>query len=185
MTAEICKDTEARMTKSVQALQGELSRLRTGRASVGLLEPIRVDYYGNATPLNQVAAVAVADARTLTVSPWEKSLVPVIEKAIMEANLGLNPVTAGEVIRVPLPPLTEERRKEMSKLVRSEGENGRVAVRNIRRDANHRLKDLLKKKELPEDEEKRGQEAVQKITDRFISQIDSMIETKEKDILNI
>ncbi|HEC12185.1 MAG TPA: ribosome recycling factor [Acidiferrobacteraceae bacterium] len=185
MTAEIRKDAEGRMIKSVQALQNELSRLRTGRASVGLLEPIRVDYYGAVTPLSQVAAVAVADARTLTVTPWEKSLVPIIEKAIMEANLGLNPVTAGEVIRVPLPPLTEERRKEMTKLVRSEGENGRVAVRNIRRDANHRLKELLKNKELPEDEEKRGQEEIQKITDRFVSQIDAMIETKEKDILKV
>jgi ribosome recycling factor len=182
---EIKKDADTRMAKSVEALRAELARLRTGRASVALLEHIKVDYYGNATPLNQVAGVNVSDARTLSVSPWEKSLVPEVEKAIRDADLGLNPVTAGDVIRVPLPPLTEERRKEMTKVVRSEGENGRVAIRNIRRDANNHLKELLKNKELAEDEEKKAQEEVQKLTDQHIAEVDKLVAEKEKDLMEI
>ena len=171
--------------KSVAAVKDEFSKLRTGRASTALLDHIKVDYYGNPTPLNQAASVTVSDARTLAVTPWEKQLIPVIEKAIRESELGLNPVTAGDVIRIPLPPLTEERRKEMTKLVRAEGENGKVAVRNIRRDANHHLKELLKNKELAEDEEKRALEEIQKLTDEFVAVIDSVVADKEQEILEV
>ena len=157
--SEIIKDAETRMKKSVEAIREEMAKLRTGRASTALLDHLKVEYYGNPTPLNQVATVSVSDARTLAVTPWDKSVIPRVEKAILESDLGLNPVSAGEVIRIPLPPLTEERRLEMTKLVRAEGENGKVAVRNIRRDANHHLKELLKSKELAEDEEKKALEA--------------------------
>lgn len=185
MIDDIKKDAEQRMRKSVESLRGELARLRTGRASTALLESIKVDYYGTPTPLNQAATIAVTDARTLSVTPWDKSQVPAIEKAIRESELGLNPVTAGNVIRVPLPALTEERRKEMTRLVRAEGENARVAIRNIRRDALHKLKELLKDKELAEDEEKRAEEAIQKLTDRFVHEVDTVVEEKEKDILQV
>ncbi len=185
MIEAIRKDAEGRMKKSVESLRGELSRLRTGRASTALLETIKVDYYGTPTPIHQAATVAVADARTLTVTPWDKSQVPAIEKAIRDADLGLNPVTAGSVIRVPLPPLTEERRKEMTRLVRAEGENARVAIRNIRRDALHKLKELLKEKEIAEDEEKRAEDVIQKLTDRFVKEVDALVAAKEKDILEI
>lgn len=185
MLEQIRKDANNRMNKSVESLRSELARLRTGRASVALLEHIKVDYYGNATPLNQVAAVNVADARTLSISPWDKSVVPAVEKAVRDADLGLNPVTTGEVIRVPLPPLTEERRKEMIKVVRTEGENGRVAIRNIRRDANNKLKEMLKNKELAEDEEKRAQDEIQKLTDRHIAEVDKLVAAKEKDLLEV
>jgi len=186
MTKEsILKDAETRMHKSVEAVRDELTRLRTGRASTALLEHIKVDYYGSQMPINQVATVSVADARTLMINPWEKKMVTVIEKAILESDLGLNPVTAGEVMRIPLPPLTEERRKEMTKLVRHEGENGKVAIRNIRRDANNHLKELLKNKELAEDEEKRALDHMQKVTDRFIGEVDKVIADKEKEIMEV
>ncbi len=181
----VLKDAEKRMHKSIEAVREELAKLRTGRASTALLDHIKVSYYGNATPLNQVASVSVADARTLTVTPWDKSVVPAVEKAILESELGLNPVTAGEVIRIPIPALTEERRREMSKLVRSEGENGKVAVRNIRRDANHHLKELLKSKELAEDEEKRALDDIQKLTDRYIAKIDEIVSAKEQEIMEV
>ena len=186
MSKETVKqDAQSRMKKSVAAVREELAKLRTGRASTALLDHLRVDYYGSPTPLNQVASISVADARTLTVTPWEKTMVPVVEKAILESDLGLNPVTAGEVMRIPLPPLTEERRREMSKLVRGEGEQGKVAVRNIRRDANHHLKELLKSKELAEDEEKRALEDMQKLTDKYVAEIDEIVEEKEKEIMEV
>lgn len=181
----IVKDANSRMRKSVEAVGDELSKLRTGRASTALLDHLQVEYYGNPTPLNQVCSISVMDARTLTITAWEKQMIPVIEKAIMESDLGLNPVTAGEVIRIPLPPLNEERRKEMNKMVRAEGENGKVAVRNIRRDANNHLKEMLKNKEIAQDEEKRALDEIQKITDEFIEKIDNIVTDKEKEILEI
>ncbi len=186
MTKEgIVKDARARMKKSIETVSDELAKIRTGRANTSLLDHISVEYYGNPTPLNQVATVSVMDARTLSVNPWEKKMVPVVEKAIQEADLGLNPSTAGEVIRIPLPALTEERRKEMNKLVRQEGENGKVAIRNIRRDANAHLKELMKKKEIAEDEEKRALDEIQKLTDDSVAKIDEMLAEKEKQILEI
>lgn len=186
MTKEgIVKDARSRMSKSIEALREELAKIRTGRANAALLDHITVEYYGSPTPLNQVATISVQDARTLAVNPWEKKMVPVVEKAIMESDLGLNPVTAGEVIRVPLPALTEERRREMNKLVRSEGENGKVAIRNIRRDANNHLKDLLKNKEIAEDEEKRALDQIQQLTDDSVAKIDGMLAEKEKQILEV
>ena len=180
---EILKDAETRMKKSVGAIREEMAKIRTGRASTALLDHLRVEYYGNPTPLNQVATVGVSDSRTLSVTPWEKSMVPLIEKSIMESDLGLNPVTAGEVIRIPLPALTEERRVEMTRLVRAEGENGKVAVRNIRRDANHHLKEMLKSKEIAEDEEKKALDDTQKLTDQFTEQIDKVVAEKELEIM--
>lgn len=181
----ILKDAKDRMNKSIEAVQDELAKLRTGRANTALLDHLTVEYYGNPTPLNQVASVSVMDARTLSVNPWEKKMVPVVEKAIQEADLGLNPVTAGDIIRVPLPALTEERRKEMTKLVKSEGENGKVAIRNIRRDANNHLKELLKQKEIAEDEEKRALDEIQQLTDDFVAKLDEMVAEKEKLILEV
>jgi len=181
----IVKDAKTRMQKSVDAVRDELTKLRTGRASTALLDHLKVDYYGNPTPINQVATVSVADARTLAVNPWEKNMVPVVEKAILESDLGLNPVSAGDVIRIPLPPLTEERRKEMTKLVRAEGEAGKVALRNIRRDANNHLKELLKTKELAEDEEKRALDEIQKMTDEFSGKVDQVIHDKEQEIMEV
>lgn len=173
------------MGKSVDALRTELAKLRTGRASTALLDHLRVEYYGNPTPLNQVATINVADARTLSVTPWDKSVVPAVEKAILEADLGLNPVTSGEIIRIPLPPLTEERRREMTKVVRSEGENAKVAVRNIRRDAIAHLREQLKKKELSEDQEKRAADEIQKLTDKHVAQIDELVTEKERDVMEL
>lgn len=181
----IKKDAETRMAKSVETLKSDLGKIRTGRAHPGLLEHIRVDYYGNKSPLSQVANVAVSDARTLTVTPWDKNTVQAVEKAIRESDLGLNPMTAGGVIRVPLPQLTEERRKDLSKHVRAEGENAKVAIRNIRRDSNQHLKDALKKKLITEDDDKRSEEAVQKFTDRFINEVDKLVSAKEKDIMQV
>ena len=181
----IKKDAETRMAKSVETLKSDLGKIRTGRAHPGLLEHIRVDYYGNKSPLSQVANVAVGDARTLTVTPWDKNTVQAVEKAIRESDLGLNPMTAGGVIRVPLPQLTEERRKDLSKHVRAEGENAKVAIRNIRRDSNQHLKDALKKKLITEDDDKRSEEAVQKFTDRFISEVDKLVSAKEKEIMQV
>lgn len=182
---EITKDAESRMEKSFANLRTDLEKIRTGRAHTGLLDHIQVDYYGTMTPINQVASVSAEDARTLLVTPWEKTMVQAVEKAIMDADLGLNPASAGQVIRVPMPILTEERRKELAKLARSEGEQTRVAIRNIRRDANHHLKELLKKKEISEDENKRAEDTVQKSTDSSISQVDEAVTNKEKEIMEI
>ncbi|HFC53282.1 MAG TPA: ribosome recycling factor [Gammaproteobacteria bacterium] len=185
MIDEIRQDADSRMAKSIEALKGELGKLRTGRAHTSLLDHITVEYYGSDTPLSQVAAIKVEDARTLSVTPWEKNMVEPVERAIMTSDLGLNPATAGMVIRVPLPPLTEERRKEMIKLVRHEGEKARVAIRNIRRDAIQHLKTLLKEKEIGEDEERRAQEEIQKVTDRYIQQVEQLLQAKEKDLMTI
>ena len=185
MINEIKKDAEDRMDKTLLSLKGELSKLRTGRANTALLDHIQVDYYGQKSPLSQVASISVSDAQTLTVSAWEKSMVPIIEKAIMESGLGLNPMTAGEVIRVPIPPLTEDRRKEMVKLVRHEGENAKIAMRNIRRDALAHVKELLKDKDITEDEDKRAHDDIQKITDRHVAEVDAILAVKEKDLMEV
>ena len=183
MIDEILQDAEVRMGKSIESLKSELTKLRTGRAHTSLLDHITLDYYGSEVPLTQVASIAVADARTLTVTPWEQNMVGPIEKAIITSNLGLNPASAGKVIRVPLPALTEERRKDMIKLVRQEGENARVAVRNIRRDANNDFKTLLKEKEITEDEERQAEDKIQKVTDKYVKQVDAVLEEKEKDLM--
>jgi ribosome recycling factor len=183
--AEIRRSAEQKMHKSVEALKHDLTKIRTGRAHTGLLDHIQVDYYGAMVPLSQVANVGLGDARTITIQPWEKKMVQPIEKAIRDSDLGLNPATTGEVIRVPMPPLTEERRRELTKVVRHEGENARVAVRNLRRDAITHLKDLLKKKEVPEDEERRAQDDVQKLTDKNIAEIDKLVAEKEKEIMTV
>lgn len=185
MINEIRKEAEDRMKKSLDSLHGELSKLRTGRAHVGLLEHIKVPYYGTDTPLSQVANVNVADARTLMVTPYEKTLIPAVEKAIRTSDLGLNPVTVGNAMRIPLPALTQERRTELTRLVKGEVENARVAVRNIRRDANNQLKELLKKKEISEDEEKSAQDQIQKLTDKFIVDIDKVMAAKEQELMQI
>ncbi|MDH4074067.1 MAG: ribosome recycling factor [Gammaproteobacteria bacterium] len=185
MIEDIKKDTGARMDKSVAALAQELTKLRTGRAHTSLLDHITVEYYGTEVPLNQVANVNVEDSRTLTVSPWEKNMVQPIEKAILTSDLGLNPATAGTIIRVPLPPLTEERRKDMIRLVRHEAEGGRVAVRNIRRDAISAMKELLKEKMISEDDERRGEEAIQAITDKHVATIDEMLARKESELMEV
>lgn len=183
MIEEFKKDAEVRMSKSVEALKSELTKLRTGRAHTSLLEHITVDYYGSEVPINQVANISVSDARTLTVTPWEKQMVSAVEKAIMNSGMGLNPASAGEVIRVPLPPLTEERRKDMIRVVRQEGEGARVAIRNIRRDVLGDIKTLLKEKEITEDDERRSHDDIQKITDKYIAQVDKLLEDKEKDLM--
>jgi len=185
MIEDIQKRTTERMKKSIDALRHELAKIRTGRAHPSLLEHIYVNYYGNEVPLSQAANVAVEDARTLSITPWERNMIPVIEKAIMTSDLGLNPNTAGTVIRVPLPPLTEQRRKELIKIVRQEGENGKVAIRNIRRDANNELKAALKDKLISEDEEKRSEEQIQKLTDQYVKEVDVLLEEKEADLLAI
>lgn len=183
MLTDIKKDAKQRMGKSIESLKQAFSKIRTGRAHTSLLDHIKVDYYGNEVPLSQVANVTVADARMLQVTPWEKNMVAVVEKAIMTSDLGLNPSTSGSVIRVALPPLTEERRKEMIKVVRAEAESGRVAIRNIRRDANSDFKELLKDKEITEDEERRAQDDIQKLTDKYIADVDALLQTKEKDLM--
>ncbi|MGD8234992.1 MAG: ribosome recycling factor [Chromatiales bacterium] len=183
MIDDIKSDAAERMGKSVHALETELAKLRTGRAHPSLLEHINVSYYGSDTPLNQVANVTVEDGRTLVVQPWEQSMVSAVEKAILESDLGLNPNTAGTVIRIPLPPLTEERRKDLAKIVRHEGEQAKVAVRNIRRDANNDLKNLVKEKLITEDDEHRGQEVIQNLTDQHVKEIDQRVEQKEKDLM--
>lgn len=182
---EIKKDAGERMSKSVASLKQELTKLRTGRAHTSLLDHITVEYYGSQVPLNQVSNVAVEDSRTLTVTPWEKDMVAVIEKAIMNSDLGLNPASAGTVIRVPLPALTEERRKDMIRIVRHEAEGGRIAVRNIRRDALSDVKDLLKEKMIGEDEEHRAHDEIQAITDKHVAQIDAVLADKESELLEI
>ncbi|MCF6210243.1 MAG: ribosome recycling factor [Gammaproteobacteria bacterium] len=185
MINEIKSDADTRMGKSIEALNGELTKLRTGRAHTSLLDHITVEYYGNATPLSQVATVTVSDARTLTVTPWEKNMVGPVEKAIMTSDLGLNPATSGTVIRVPLPALTEERRKDMIRIVRQEGEQAKVAIRNIRRDANSDIKALLKEKDISEDEERQAEEAIQKLTDKRIAEVDERVAVKEKDLMEL
>jgi len=173
------------MQKSFEALKADLGKVRTGRAHAGLLDHITVDYYGTPTLISQVANISLADARTITVAPWEKKMLSVIEKSIRNSDLGLNPVTVGELIRVPMPPLTEERRRDLAKVVRHEAETARVAMRNIRRDANTHLKDLLKEKKIAEDEERRGQDEIQKITDRHIAEIDKLLQIKEAELMAI
>lgn len=185
MIDDILKDAEQRMLKSIESMRGEMAKIRTGRASPALIDHLMVDYYGTATPINQVANISVQDARTIAVQPWEKNMVPVVERAIMEANLGFNPVTAGDLIRIPMPPLTEERRKEMVKVAANEGENGKVAVRNIRRDANNDFKSLLKDKDITEDDDKQAQDSVQKLTDKYVGQIDEIVKEKEGEILTV
>ncbi|HQR24606.1 MAG TPA: ribosome recycling factor [Steroidobacteraceae bacterium] len=185
MIEDVKKDAAERMTKCVAALKSELKKLRTGRASTSLLEHVRVDYYGSEVPLQQVANVAVEDSRTLTVVPWEKQMVPVIEKAIMKSELGLNPATAGSVIRVPLPALTEERRRDLTKVVRHEGENARVAIRNVRRDVLQELKEMLKEKLISEDVERKAHEEVQKLTDKYVAEVDHVLADKEKDLMQV
>jgi len=185
MIDELKKDAETRMGKSVEALKHELAKLRTGRAHTSLLDHITVEYYGSKVPLSQVANINVSDARTLTVTPWEKPMVSVVEKAIRDSDMGLNPATAGEVIRVPLPPLTEERRKDMIRIVRQEGENAKVAIRNIRRDVLGDIKQLLKEKEITEDDERRAEGEIQKITDKYVAEVDKLVEAKEKDLMEI
>lgn len=183
--AELKKSTEQKMQKTLETLKADLGKVRTGRAHAGLLDHIHIDYYGTQTPLNKVANVSVLDSRTLGVSPWEKKLAPVIEKAIRDSDLGLNPASVGELVRVPMPALTEERRRDLTKVVKSEAESARVAVRNIRRDANHSLKELLKSKKVSEDEERRAQDEVQKLTDRYIAEIDKAVAAKEADLLAV
>jgi ribosome recycling factor len=183
--AELKKTTDQKMDKSVQAFKSDLSKVRTGRAHTGLLDHVKVDYYGTPTPLNQVAKVILIDARTIGVTPFEKKLITTIEKSIREADLGLNPSTSGDTIRLPMPALTEERRKELIKVVKHEAENARVAIRNLRRDAIQHLKDALKKHEVSENDERRAQDEVQKMTDRHIASIDKLLQEKEKELMAI
>ncbi len=185
MIDDIKKDAASRMAKSVEALSENLAKVRTGRAHPSLLDHLTVSYYGAEVPLKQVANVGVEDARTITVQPYEQQMVSAVEKAIMESDLGLNPNSAGTLIRVPLPPLTEERRRDMTKIVRHEAEQARVAVRNIRRDANNDLKALVKDKLISEDDERRGQEIIQKLTDQHVKEIDELLEKKEKDLMSV
>ena len=182
---ELLINSKDKMQKTIESFQNNLSKIRTGRANTSLLDHISIDYYGTMTPLSQVAAINVADSSTLTIQPYEKNFSAVIEKAIRESDLGLNPVSVGDLIRVPMPPLTEERRKDLIKVVKSDGENSKVSVRNIRRDSNDELKKLIKNKEISEDEERRLQDLIQKNTDLFIVEIESMIGLKEKDLLTI
>ena len=183
--AVIINGAATKMNKSVEALRADFTKIRTGRAHTGLLDHIQVDYYGSLVPLSQVAQVGLGDARTITVQPWEKKMVQVVEKAIRDSDLGLNPATSGDVIRVPMPPLTEQRRKELTKVVRHEGENAKVAIRNLRRDANHHLKELLKAKEISEDDDRRAEAEIQKLTDRHIAEVDKQIAEKEKEVMTV
>jgi ribosome recycling factor len=185
MIADVKKTAEQKMKKTLDTLKGDLGKVRTGRAHTGILDHIVVDYYGTPTPIAQVANVTLIDARTIGVNPWDKKMAGAIEKAIRDSDLGLNPATMGETVRVPMPALTEERRKELIKVVRHEGENARVAIRNVRRDANNHLKDMLKKKQAAEDEERRAQDEVQKLTDRHIAEIDKLLQQKEADLMAI
>ena len=185
MINDIKKDAQSRMQRSIDSFKTELAKLRTGRAHPSLLDHLSVDYYGNPTPLNQVANISVVDPRTLGVTPWEKAMVQVVEKAIMNSDLGLNPATVGNVIRVPMPSLTEQRRRDLIRVVGSEAEGAKVAVRNIRRDANNDLKDLLKEKTITEDEERSGQEAIQKLTDNFVKEIETLQADKETDLMQV
>ena len=184
MINEIKTDAAARMKKSVAAMQQEFSKIRTGRAHVSLLDHVMVEYYGSPVPLSQVANLGVEDARTLSVTPWEKPMVPIVEKAIMASNLGLNPSTAGTVIRIVLPQLTEERRKDLVRVVRNEAEGGRISVRNVRRDANNDIKELVKEKMISEDDERRAAGEIQKLTDDFIAEVDALLADKEQEMMS-
>jgi ribosome recycling factor len=183
--ADVKKNAEQRMHKSLEALKADLGKVRTGRAHAGLLDHVMVDYYGTQTPIPKVANVSLLDARTLGVTPWEKKLAGAIEKAIRDSDLGLNPASHGEMVRVPMPPLTEERRRDLVKVIKHEGENAKVAVRNLRRDANHALKELLKSKGVSEDQERRAQDEIQKLTDKHIADIDKMISAKETELIAV
>ncbi|MGM0768922.1 MAG: ribosome recycling factor [Pseudomonadota bacterium] len=185
MINDIKSDAEKKMKKSLEALNSAFNKIRTGRAHPAILDSVMVNYYGQETPLKQVASVNVEDNRTLTVSPWEKNLMPTIEKAIMSSDLGLNPATSGDIIRIPMPMLTEETRKEMVKQAKADAEHGRVSIRNARRDANSMLKDLLKEKEINEDEERRGEDEIQKLTDRHIAEVEKMLKAKEEDLMAV
>jgi len=185
MIAELKKGTEQKMRKSIDAYKADLTKVRTGRAHTGLLDHVQVDYYGAPTPINQIAKVTLLDARTIGVSPFEKKMVAAVEKAIRDSELGLNPATMGETIRVPMPALTEERRKELIKVVRHDAENARVAVRNLRRDAMHALKEALKKKEISENDERRALDDIQKLTDRHVAEIDSLLQAKETELMAV
>ena len=181
--ADIRKTAEQKMHKSIEALKADLAKVRTGRAHTGILDHVTVDYYGTPTPITQVANVTLLDARTIGVTPWEKKLVAGVEKAIRDSDLGLNPATQGEIVRVPMPPLTEERRRELTQVVKHEGENAKIAVRNLRRDAITHLKDLLKAKSISEDQERRSQDDIQKLTDKYIAEVDKIIHAKEADLM--
>ena len=185
MIAEIRKTAEHKMQRSLESLKNDLQKIRTGRAHTGLLDHVQVDYYGSPVPVNQVANITLVDARTLGVQPWEKNMVQKVEKAIRDSDLGLNPATQGELIRVPMPALTEERRREMTKVVKNEGEGAKVAIRNLRRDAIAHLKDALKKGEIPEDDERRAQDDMQKLTDKYIAEVDKMLAQKEAELLQV
>jgi ribosome recycling factor len=183
--AELKKTTEQKMQKSLEALKHDLAKVRTGRAHTGLLDHVQVEYYGSMVPINQVANITLVDARTIGVQPYEKSMTGKVEKAIRDCDLGLNPAAQGEMIRVPMPMLTEERRKDLTKVVRHEGETAKVAMRNLRRDAIAHLKDALKKHEIPEDDERRAQDDVQKLTDRYVAEVDRLLAEKEKDLMAV
>ena len=185
MISDVRKSAEQKMTRSIETLKTDLAKVRTGRAHTGLLDHIHIDYYGTSMPLSQVANVTLADPRTLGVTPWEKKMIPVVEKAIRDSDLGLNPATSGDMIRVPMPALTEERRKELIKVVHKEAEAAKVAVRNVRRDANDHLKKLLKDKQCSEDEERRAHDDLQKLTDRFVADVDRLLAQKESDLMAI
>lgn len=184
-TADIKKNAEAKMAKSVESLKGELHKIRTGRAHPGILDQVSVDYYGSMVPISQVANVTLLDARTISVQPWEKGMGAKIEKAIRESDLGLNPASMGDLIRVPMPPMSEERRKEMTKLARNEGESAKIATRNLRRDANEAVKKLVKDKQASEDDQKRAEADIQKVTDRYIAEIDKLVTAKEAEIMAV
>ncbi len=185
MIADVKKTAEQKMSKSLETLKADFGKVRTGRAHTGILEHVMVDYYGNPTPIAQVANLSLIDARTIGVQPWEKNMIAPVEKAIREADLGLNPATQGNLIRVPMPPLTEERRRDLTKVVRGEAENAKVAVRNVRRDANEQLKKLLKDKAISEDEDRRAQEEIQKLTDRYVAEIEKALHAKEADLMAV
>ncbi len=183
MIQNIHKNTQIRMGKTLDSLTTELAKIRTGRAHPSLLEHVQVDYYGSSVPISQAASVSIEDARTLAVTAWDKTMVQALEKAIMRSDLGLNPVTAGTIIRIPLPPLTEERRVSLGKIVHHEGENAKIAIRNIRRDANHHIKELLKNKEISEDDDHRAEQEIQKVTDKHVTQVDEIVTVKEQELL--
>ncbi len=185
MIADLKKGCESKMQKSLEALKNDLLKIRTGRAHAGLLDHIQVDYYGSLVPVNQVANITLVDARTLGVQPWEKPMVSKVEKAIRDSDLGLNPASQGDLIRVPMPALTEERRRDLAKVVKQEGEGAKVAIRNLRRDANNHLKDALKKGEIPEDDERRAQDDIQKLTDKYVTEVDKMLAAKEAELMQV
>lgn len=185
MISEVKKNTEAKMQKSIEALKNDLAKVRTGRAHTGLLDHVQVDYYGSMVPVNQVANITLVDARTIGVQPWEKGMGAKIEKAIRDSDLGLNPAAQGDLIRVPMPPLTEERRRDLTKVVKGEGENAKVAVRNLRRDANNSLKEGVKSKDISEDDERRTQDDIQKLTDKYIAEVDKLVAQKEAELMAV